>query len=360
MNLVQRARDLRALLPVDPDPPQVVEGRYLLNAGPSRRGWHHAESMIRCPQWWAYNHHPAFKNAEREPFPDTPPLIRGSLFHVAAAQFYRRLQAVQDAEVTGEPAHRVADAFHTPRSALELVSRMQDTNPRRHPKSPLWSEFVPEALAAIEAYIAHYRAAESWQIIASEYPLILLVEAAGWTVDPSVTAYWTTARADAIWLGPDGYVYVSDHKTRGRQDPRQERGYARSGQFQGLRLMAEQVFGASFGGIYLNYVTYKHNRDKAVLGQEAYKFSFERKAPPVLPWRLACHGDSIRHAEWLQQALLASNLDPYRYPKANGENGACEHRYGPCPAAELCDFGPCGVPAGVNPLSDRPDGREER
>lgn len=353
-NQLELAKSLRALLPVDPDPPRLVEGRYLLNAGPSRRGWHRAESMIRCPQWWAYNHHPAFKSLPTKPFPDSPPLIRGSLFHVAVAHFYRRLQAIQE---TGD--NRDAERFHLPRRACELVSAEIDNDPRRHPDSPLWSSFIEEATAAITAYIAHYRSHDDRVIIATEYPLALAVEAAGWTLDPAVREYWTTGRADLIWLGADNYVYIDDSKTRGRIDPRQERGYARSGQFQGLRLMGERVFGGYFGGIGTNYATYKHDREKVARGEQSYAFSFQRRAPPVLPYRLACHGDAIRHAEWLEQALVSSGMDPYRFPKASAENGGCEHRYGPCPAAYVCDYGPGGVPAGMTPLSARSDGRSD-
>jgi hypothetical protein len=52
-----------------------------------------------------------------------------------------------------------------------------------------------------------------------------------------------------------------------------------------------------FGGIGTNYATYKHDRDKVEKGEQSYAFSFQRRAPPVLPYRLACHGDAIRMAQ---------------------------------------------------------------
>lgn len=322
------------------DDARYYKGAYLLNAGPSARGSHMANNWLRCPQLGAFLHDerldgdPRVQAARRM---RSPPLIRGSLMHTGAAHFYRRLLAAQRQEPVV--------AFHPPEAAIRhaawIIDNEDDTVDPAEER--LWAaDYADEAVAAIEAYSARSLAYDRYRVLAVEIPAQLATPAGGWTVDPAVTEYITTARIDLVVWEPDGLVYFDDHKTRGRVDPRQERGYHRSLQFQLLWLIGQDIYGEHFGGVRINYFTLKHadkERKRGAAGD--FKFSFERALTPYLAYRQACFGDSVRWREYTEAMLRnVPGLDPWRYPKVNEGNGCCEHRYGPCPAADLCDRGP--------------------
>jgi hypothetical protein len=152
--------------------------------------------------------------------------------------------------------------------------------------------------------------------------------------------------------------HVVTHNTRGRKDPRQVRGYSRSHQVQLLRAIGNLQWGNLFGGVQINYVTFKHNPDERAKGPEGnYAFAHERDMPDTLEWRLATFADAIRWAEYQEQLL--ANLDPWRYPRIGNENGGCEHRYGPCEAAYACDYGPGGLPPGRKVLPNTHNGYDD-
>lgn len=339
----------RAMVPPDnPADYTIIDGRVLLNAGRSPKGFSRLSAAVRCLQLYAYLYG-VLSGDPRCQFPDTPPLIRGSLFHIAAAHYYKRLHAVQ----TGADP----DRFHTPERAIELLAHLEDHDSGRHPESPWWYAFVAEAQAAIRAYIADRRSREDVQIIAVELSFGLLFDTLGWSLDPAVLSYLMTMRLDVGWWERDGLVRFADHKTRGREDARQERGYARDGQFQAIRAVGGLLFGRHFRGMATNYATFRHPADERAKPDPKFKFKFARLGPPPLPWRMECLGDLVRYTEWQISSLEAAGVDGWRYPKAMVGNGVCEHRYGPCQAAHLCDFGPegsCGAPM----LPSTSDGRK--
>ena len=51
----------------------------LIDSGPSERGWHRIESMLRCPRLYALQH------IDGVEFPLTRPLVNGIMLHVALA-----------------------------------------------------------------------------------------------------------------------------------------------------------------------------------------------------------------------------------------------------------------------------------
>lgn len=324
---------------------EIVEGRWLLDAGQSQRGTHRSGCMLKCPFLWAAKYHqdPAFAD---HPLirvvraAKSPPLIRGSLLHIGLAHYYRRVMAIQRNE---DPNH-----FHTPHDAIAFLARREDakrSDLTHSDEDPYWQLFVEEAKAAVSAYAEHFERHERGQILAVEQQFRLYVPSEGWTLDPRISHYLTTLRMDLCLWRPEGVVVHDDHKTRGRRDPRQMRGYARSHQFQLLRLLGTMRWGRLFGGVRTNYVTFTHKpdeREKGAAGE--YKFKYERHEPELLDFRVQTFGDAIRWAEYQEQLL--KHLDPWRYPRIGNENGGCEHRYGPCEAAYACDYGPGGIPVG--------------
>lgn len=65
----------------------------LINAGPSERGWHRIESVMRCPRLYAWEHSGLIERQISEP------LARGSLIHVGLAHHYQRMKENQLGEI---------------------------------------------------------------------------------------------------------------------------------------------------------------------------------------------------------------------------------------------------------------------
>lgn len=317
-------------LPPEEDFP-LVNGRILIDAGPSERGWHHAEDMLVCPQKWSFRHHPKMKADPLVTFPRAAPLVRGTLLHLGVAHFHRRLQAIQEGD---DP-----DKWHDPMTAISLFAAQEDAKPNQHPKSTSYDSFVIECQKATTAYVNWWTATQGkLRVIAVERQMRAFIPEGGWSLVGKDISWLFTQRLDLITQDAAGYYYVVDAKTRGRKDPRQMRGYSRSGQFQGVRIFGQNAFGKNFGGVYIHYVTFT----KGAKGAEV-TFSCQREAPPVKPFRVVCFPDTIRYAERQIQDFQLMGLDPWLYPKIGVENGGCESRYGQCPAAELCDFGPAAL-----------------
>lgn len=315
-----------------------VYGRYLVDGGSSPRGWHRLMSGLRCPQLLAY------QSKLRLVLPESEVLARGSLVHAGLAAYFRRLQAIQDGK---SPEH-----FHGYEDAMRIVSYRADSRPvarqapegesarsYRHPLSARYEDILPQCLAAVKAFIDH-APRTTQRIIAVERVLQVTVPSG----DPNVPSQLYTQRADLVSVDADGFVVITDHKTRGKKDKRQERAYARSGQFQGYHLFGRSFFGARWGGCYIQFVT---------MGDK--KTTFERVAPPVYPWRIEGFVDTIRHGERIEHELSQRNLDPWRYPKVGIDNGCCEHRYGACEAAVYCDYGPAAMAEGFTTVEEDQD-----
>lgn len=297
----------------------------LLDAGKSERGWHEASDMLRCPQLWAYNHHPDFAD-----FMPTPrkSLIRGSLFHVGGAHHFVRLQALQ----------RGADpnVYMAPSDAIREVARREDAriDARLPPaRRATYAEHVNECIAAVQAladWWARYRV--GWRILAVEETIRELIPAAGWSIEADVTEFLLTRRLDLVVEDPNGYIVVCDHKTRGRKDEdRQVRIYSKTGQMVGYHVIGRALYGPKFGGVVALFATF----GKAP--------SFDWTPMPALPWLMGAFHDTIRWSEYQRQLFARMGLSAWHYPKVIIGDGACETYWGdPCVGAELCAFGPGG------------------
>lgn len=313
-----------------------VHGRYLVDGGSSPRGWHRLMSGLRCPQLLAY------QSKLRIVMPETEVLARGSLVHAGLAAYYRRLQAIQDGK---DP-----NAFHGYEDAMRIVTERADSRPTarqapegesprsyRNPLSARYSDILPRCLEALRYFVDHASRYPARRIIAVERVLQAMIPSG----DPNIPGQLYTQRADLIEVDLDGFIVITDHKTRGKKDIRQERAYARSGQFQGYHQFGRTNFPARFGGCYIQFIT---------MGDK--KTSIERVAPPVYPWRIDGFVDTIRHGERIEHELAQRNIDPWRYPKVGIDNGCCEHRYGPCEAAVFCDYGPAALAEGFTTVAE--------
>jgi hypothetical protein len=295
--------------------------KHLMNAGSSGRGWSYRERQLSCTQYHALEHHPELKehpDVVRAKMADRQPLIKGSLVHVGAAHHYTHVQGLQGGWDTSQ-WHLAADAIHLAAEAEEerLAGTSWEGSWRRHTKL---------AQDAIAAYAQHYYN-EHLTILAVEHRVELPVEGESFLGTQVATTH--SARIDLIVQSADGRVWFWDHKTTYKVDARKKRGFGLAGQIIGHHMLGRHLYGDNFGGVRMN-----------MIGMRPGAMRFQRFAPEPAPFALGELRQQIIDRQALINALMASGRDPWRWPKALGEQGPCEDRYGPCPFRDLCRWGP--------------------
>ena len=96
----------------------------------------------------------------------------------------------------------------------------------------------------------------------------------------------------------------------------------------------QQVFGDEFGGVVINIIGCGPADGFSVPGSA----KFERQEPPPAPNAQKLFTFSVLHARERIEALDASGLDPWKWPKVLSEQ-ACVTAYGKCDGFELCRWG---------------------
>lgn len=289
-----------------------VEGKWLLDSGPSEKGWSRIETITRCPQLAAYLyklHLPLGIN--------TRPLVRGSLGHIGLAQRYRRILAQERGE---DP-----NIWHTPADAVRILAQRPGglKGTRDYAKNVgFWLEQVPLILDALKAYDAKY-AKERFAVVAVERQLRAMIGAT-----PGHPGWKYTQRADLVMEKADGFVYIFDHKFVGHVSAQTLRDYTLSGQFLGYQVFGRALWKERFGGVWANLVGLEDGKT----------FTFRRGSPDIAPWAVECHSQAVIDAEndWVR--LEAAGRDPWTYPKRLNTQ-VCRGLYGPCPGQEMCRFG---------------------
>lgn len=288
------------------------EGKWLLDSGPSEKGWSRIETITRCPQLAAYLfklHLPLGIN--------TRPLVRGSLGHIGLAQRYRRIFAVEQGQ---DP-----ELWHTPEDAVRILASRPGgpRGTRSYGKNvPFWEEQVPLLLAALKAYDAKYTG-ERFSVVAVERQLRATIGAQG-----TRAGYLYTQRGDLVMEKSDGYVYIFDHKFVGHVSQQTLRDYTLSGQFLGYQVFGRALWKEKFGGVWANLIGLEDGKT----------FTFKRGPPELASWAVECHAQAVIDAEEDWARLEASGRDPWLYPKRLNTQ-ICRGLYGDCPGRELCRFG---------------------
>ena len=59
--------------------------KFLIDPGPSRKGWHRLAKVLRCPRLYALSYKQKHRTSDEPP---AEPLVKGSLFHVGLAHHY--------------------------------------------------------------------------------------------------------------------------------------------------------------------------------------------------------------------------------------------------------------------------------
>lgn len=154
--------------------------RKILNTGPSPRGWHRLQSVLECPQKYAYQHELGLAAMDST----APPLIKGSMMHLALAQHYNRMK--------NEGLGLDVDEWEEPEAAVIKQAEVEQG----------WDEYVEMILDCYRAYIAHY----------TDEPFkVLEVEQLAYT--QIFDKYLFTGRFDMVVEDRGGRVWVVDHKT---------------------------------------------------------------------------------------------------------------------------------------------------
>jgi len=278
-----------------------------LNAGSSGEwGWHATELALRCPQLFAYSHRiPGLKFDD-----DRSALIRGSLVHQGLAHHYARLQ--------NEQAGLDPDEWMTPEDAIDRCAvELASENPNAR-----MDGFVRGAKNVLADYLAHWPH-ERLEVLFVEEVFAMEVDGRKFT-----------QRFDLVARMPDGRVWIFDHKTTGRIDHKVPQRYVLSGQFLGMATFGRRIWGAEFGGVRLNLIGCGAASVVAAPGS----CTFSREAVDPAPHALRLFPLSVKHARDRIEALDASGLDPWEWPKALSEQ-TCITAYGRCSGYELCRWG---------------------
>lgn len=285
-----------------------VDGKWLIDTGPSERGWHRTEAMLRCPQLFAWKYvvrQPEIVSIAKDP------LIRGTLGHVGLAHHYARLAAVQ--------RRLDPDMFHDPLAAVDLmVPRLRNQS---QAAGEIAERFREPVKAALRDYFSHY-GYEQLTVLGVEAPAEMVF-------GPDPVAHRMTQRIDLEVEDEKGRVWLWDHKFVGRISRDSVLRYTLSGQFLEMVWQGRQRHGDRFAGIKINFVAM----------QKPTKFL--RTIPEPAPAALRRFPQNVVDAEQLIQ--LCSTRDPYNWPRAISEQ-VCVTPYGLCEAFELCRWSEANIP----------------
>ena len=293
--------------------------QILLDAGPSRRGWHFHEAFLKCPQLWAYRYKIAKRSTEKIQDPTLArvldsskrePLIKGSLVHIGLAHHYAH-RMLRNGDVLQFEDRSISnpDDLLSPADAVTELAERNGSH---------WVQFESLTHTMLGVYMEHWGDDGGAKPVAVEKELV---------ADVFGSTY--SQRIDLAWEDRAGRTWIVDHKTASRVSAGSSKRYTLSGQFLGLQLFGQQIYGEQFGGVLINFLETKP------------PFRCMRMRPDIAPWALRQFSDSIKWANERMAELEAADTDPWKYPKVMSET-VCNTIYGPCDCYELCRWGPRG------------------
>jgi hypothetical protein len=198
----------------------------LLNAGRSTFGWSRIGNFFRCERFYALTKRDDDGGIKR--LDDSAgPLARGSVGHIGAAHFYKRLQQKR---LGKDP-----EAYYTPQEAMRLykekhnvedgVYKLAVDTVERHMKVEPTSAKVVNVEDEYGAYIAYGNQGKRCRL---------------------------TARFDLV-LFHSGKYYIVDHKFVYKHSSQTVKDrYTISGQFLFQQTLGRKIWGKLFGGVYIH------------------------------------------------------------------------------------------------------------
>lgn len=321
-----------------------LSGKILINAGPSARGWSRIGKILHCLQFVAWTSFAPAALAKAGRSDEHAKRIdaigrggqNGSILHVGLAHHYARIGARQPGGFWHAGVkYTDPEAFHDPETAMMLVEH-------EHPLGELST-----TLKTLRAYVKRYAGREWKRILHVEDVFEARIpvephEVGVWDfpIGPNgeflppvkigvrtVTEYPYSARLDFVAENMGGQVMVVDNKSTGRIEAKHPKAYSMHGQLLGQRWLAHQVYGNRFGGFVLNMV------------QTTEPHKFERPTLDPAPALLNRFPSIVRDAERRLERMLDEGRPLDQWTPVASEQG-CYGRYGLCPAARFCQWGP--------------------
>lgn len=279
--------------------------KILLNAGPSRAGWHRLETFLVCPALFAYKYRQGGAGIDAATGRVHEPLVRGSIVHVGLAHLYARMRAAQRRQ---DP-----DVYYTPAEAMRRVAPTF---------GPMGAAMLPIAEMTFAGYVDRY-AEDSmlWEIDKVED--VVEVDVRDGARGPhDFTQRWDLTAKDK----GSGLYYIIDHKIVTAWKPQTLLRYNLSGQFLAAQFIGRMVYGAKFGGVIINFL------------QAAPMERYKREPLDPAPDALRAIPRTICDAEEGIARLDASDRDLADWPRTFSEK-VCMTAYGPCDAYDICRWG---------------------
>jgi len=264
----------------------------ILDTGPSPRGWHRLQSMLECPQKYAWQYELGVSTFNDE----SPALIKGSMMHMALAQYYYRKKNEQEG--------KDVDEWMEAKAALQAKGVTE----------AFWGPYVDQISDCYDQYLDFW-GQEDWTV--EEVEKLAYCR---------IGDHLFTGRFDLIIKDKHDKIYVMDHKTTSRIQANQAKYYGISGQLVGYAYMAKAIYGDRFAGVILNQI------------QHTGKMKFKRINLPPAPNLIAEFPQIVMDTEKRIKELQTDDRDPTKWPKAINEL-TCYSRYGACPFMDQCKWG---------------------
>lgn len=286
-------------------PIDTVLERKLINAGPSRHGWHKLGLVLRCPRLFAWN--------EQHPKPEMKrtALIKGSLVHQGLAHYYQRIKELQD---DGDP-----NEWYEPAEAIALLA-VQEQQKTGDSEWCEWVEFSQEAVTRYQEYWV----TDTFKVVAVEKEL----EAAVYDEKYDVV-YPYTQRADLIIKDKHGNISIVDHKTTARLTSSTVRRYSLSGQLVGYSVLGKGLFGKRFAGNILNMLELPKGFPDAIA-------KFKRPETEATPYSVQYFKHTIIHANRIINEYKDKPVE--EWPGTHLTTG-CFTNFGACDYHSDCQWG---------------------
>ena len=265
--------------------------KILLDAGPSERGWHRIESAARCLRMFA------LRESGIVPFPESEPLIRGSLVHIGLAHIYARKQEAD--------AGRDQNIYYTP---MDAILKLAEKNGGQ------WLDLVDHCCDMVNAYQLYWGDDHNWEVVSVEEEL-----------RAKLRGKWLyTQRADLIVKDQFGKVWIVDHKTAFRITSVTLTPHILDGQMLGYQMFGRARYGKDFGGVIINRLPTRA------------PFQFNRSTLEPAPHALSTFVSNICEVEDMVEKY--EGRPPMEWPGVFS-NMICTHKYGKCDAFEQCQWG---------------------
>lgn len=272
----------------------------LLDTGSSGNGWSNHGLFVFCPQKWAWTYLDArgkLVARDEDPTRIALPLKKGTFLHAATGHHYG-LKLGMDLYDVNTAMRMIADKY-----AIE-------------------AKIVADLRTIVAAYFKKYQY-EDWKVLAVER----LVRAE--IVDPKTgLKIPISARIDRIVQAPNRKVYFVDTKSSFLLTEDITTKYTLSGQFKLQDRMGEKLYGARFGGMWVDGVTSRANNLK-----------FLRLPLPPSPGTTWAHFErAVIRAYHEREELLSENTPRDQYPRRMHEQ-ICVTSYGACEFLRSCQWG---------------------